>query len=51
MVGVVIAVQLGTFWMQWQVVERLSGVEARLAAIEPGSEPSSAALQNSSRNR
>jgi hypothetical protein len=57
MVGVVIAVQLGTFWMQWQVVERLSGVEARLtavearlAAIEPGSEPSSAALQNSSRN-
>jgi hypothetical protein len=46
MVGVVIAVQLGTFWMQWQVVDRLSGIEARLAAIEPDSR-SSSALQTS----
>jgi hypothetical protein len=45
MVGVVIAVQLGTFWMQWQVVDRLSGIEARLSAIEPDPRPSSAALQ------
>jgi hypothetical protein len=45
MVGVVIAVQLGTFWMQWQVVDRLSGIEARLSAIESDSQPSSAALQ------
>jgi hypothetical protein len=47
MVGVVIAVQLGTFWMQWQVVDRLSGIEARLSAIESDSQPSSAALQMS----
>jgi hypothetical protein len=40
MVAAVIAVQLGTFWMQWQVVDRLSGIEARLAAIEVGSQPS-----------
>jgi len=34
MVGAVIAVQLGTFWMQWQVVGRLSGIEARITATE-----------------
>src|SRR5918996_2370214 len=45
MVGVVIAMQLGTFWMQWQVVDRLAGIEARLTAIEPSSQPSSATLQ------
>jgi len=43
MVGVVIAVQLGTFWMQWQVVDRLAGIEARLTAIEPA-QPSDATL-------
>jgi len=35
MVGAVIAVQLDTFWMQWQVVERLAGIDARITAIEP----------------
>ena len=35
MVGAVIAVQLGTFWMQWQVVERLAGIDARITAIAP----------------
>jgi hypothetical protein len=48
MVGVVIAVQLGTFWMQWQVVDRLAGIEARLTAIESGSQPSNATLRTSS---
>jgi ribosomal protein S19 len=35
MVGAVIAVQLGTFWMQWQVVDDLAGIEARITAIAP----------------
>ena len=35
MVGAVIAVQLGTLWMQWQVVERLAGIDARITAIAP----------------
>jgi hypothetical protein len=35
MVGAVIAVQLGTFWMQWQVVDRLAGIDARITAIAP----------------
>jgi hypothetical protein len=35
MVGAVIAVQLGTFWMQWQVVDRLAGIDARITAITP----------------
>jgi hypothetical protein len=48
MVGVVIAVQLGTFWMQWQVVDRLAGIEARLTAIEPASQASNATLRTSS---
>jgi hypothetical protein len=48
MVGVVIAVQLGTFWMQWQVVDRLAGIKARLTALESGSQPSSAAIRTSS---
>jgi hypothetical protein len=34
MVGVVIAVQLGTFWMQWQVVGQLASIDARLTAVE-----------------
>ena len=45
MVGVVIAVQLGTFWMQWQVVDRLSGIEARLTAIGSNSQASDATLR------
>jgi hypothetical protein len=45
MVGVVIAVQLGTFWMQWQTVDRLAAIEARVAAVEPSSQPSNAALK------
>jgi hypothetical protein len=48
MVGFVIAMQLGTFWMQWQVVDRLAGIEARLTAIESGAQPSNATLQVSS---
>jgi hypothetical protein len=48
MVGVVIAVQLGTFWMQWQGVDRLAGIEARLTAIESGSQPSNAMLRTPS---
>ncbi|HEX2477724.1 MAG TPA: hypothetical protein VHK45_00485 [Geminicoccaceae bacterium] len=48
MVGVVIAVQLGTFWMQWQVVDRLAGIEARLTAIESASQASNATLRTSS---
>ena len=47
MVGAVIAVQLGTFWMQWQVVDRLAGIEARLASIQPDPQPSSANLHRS----
>jgi ribosomal protein S19 len=35
MVGAVIAVQLGTFWMQWQVIDRLAGIHARITAITP----------------
>jgi ribosomal protein S19 len=35
MVGAVIAVQLGTFWMQWQVIDRLAGIDARITAITP----------------
>jgi hypothetical protein len=35
MVGAVIAAQLGTFWMQWQVVDRLAGIDARITAITP----------------
>ena len=34
MVGAGIAVQLGTFWMQWQVVDRLANVESRLTSVE-----------------
>jgi hypothetical protein len=34
MVGAVIAVQLSIFWMQWQALDRLSGIEAHLSAIE-----------------
>jgi hypothetical protein len=45
MVTVVIAMQLGTFWMQWQVVDRLAGIEARLTTLESGSEASRATLQ------
>ena len=44
MVGAVIAVQLGTFWMQWQVVERLAGIDARITAIAP----STAGIRSSS---
>ena len=35
MVGAVIAVQLGTSWMQWQVVDRLAGIDARITATAP----------------
>jgi hypothetical protein len=45
MVGVVIAMQLGTFWMQRQVADRLAGTEARLTTLESGSQGSRAALQ------
>jgi hypothetical protein len=45
MVGVVIAMQLGTFWIQWQVVDGLAGIEARLATLESGSQASKATLQ------
>jgi hypothetical protein len=45
MVGVVIAMQLGMFWMQWQVVDRLAGIEARLIVLESGSQASKASLQ------
>ena len=45
MVGAVIAMQLGTFWMQWQVVDRLAGIEARLATLESGSQASQTTLQ------
>jgi hypothetical protein len=44
MVGVVIATQIGTFWMQWQVVDRLAGIEARLTTLEAASQPPNAAL-------
>jgi ribosomal protein S19 len=43
MVGAVIAVQLGTFWMQWQVVDRLAGIDARISVIAP----SAAAIRSS----
>jgi hypothetical protein len=33
------------FWMQWQVVDRLAGIEARLTTLEGSSQPSKAALQ------
>jgi hypothetical protein len=48
MVGVVIAMQLGTFWMQWQVDNRLAGIEARLTALESASQASIATPQVSS---
>jgi hypothetical protein len=51
MVGVVIAMQLGTFWMQWQVVDRLASIEARLTTLEAASQASSAALQLSNADR
>jgi hypothetical protein len=51
MVGVVIAMQLGTFWMQWQVVDRLAGIEARLTALESASQASGATLQVPSTNQ
>ena len=50
MVGAVIAVQLGTFWMQWQVVDRLASIEASLTAAEPEAQSSNATLQRSSRD-
>jgi hypothetical protein len=34
MVGVLIAIVLGVFWMQWQMVGRMAGVEARLASVQ-----------------
>ena len=34
MVGAVIAVQLGTFWMQWQTLDRLVALDARVANLE-----------------
>ena len=43
MVGAVIAVQLGTFWMQWLVVDRLAGIDARISVIAP----SAAAIRSS----
>jgi hypothetical protein len=43
--GVVIAIQLGTFWMQWQVAEHLAGIEARLTVIESDSEAANAPAQ------
>ena len=45
MVGVVIAMQIGTFWTQWQVVDRLAGIEARVTTLEAGSQASNAAVQ------
>jgi hypothetical protein len=34
MVGVPIAIVLGVFWMQWQMVGRMAGVEAGLVSIQ-----------------
>jgi inorganic triphosphatase YgiF len=34
MVGVLMAMVIGVFWMQWQVMDRLSRIEARLSVIE-----------------
>ena len=51
MVGAVIAVQLGTFWMQWQVVDRLASIEATLTTIGPNAQSSNATLQRSSPDR
>jgi hypothetical protein len=45
MAGVAIAIQLGIFWLQWQAVDRLSSIEARLSAIESGLPSSSGTLE------
>jgi hypothetical protein len=37
--------------MQWQVVDRLAGIEARLTAIEPGAQSSDATVHPSSIDR
>lgn len=34
MVGAVIALVLGVFWMQWQMVDRLAGIEGRITNVE-----------------
>jgi len=33
-VGVVVALILGLFWMQWQMVDRMGGIEGRLTTVE-----------------
>jgi len=34
MVGVVIALLIGVFWMQWQVLDRLASLDARVGNLE-----------------
>jgi hypothetical protein len=36
MVGFAIAILLGLFWMQWQSLDRLAALEARVANLETG---------------
>jgi hypothetical protein len=36
MVGFAIAILLGLFWMQWQSLDRLAALEARVADVETG---------------
>ena len=34
MVGAVIALVLGVFWMQWQLVDRLAAIDGRITNVE-----------------
>jgi hypothetical protein len=36
MIGFAIAILLGLFWMQWQSLDRLAALEARVANLEAG---------------
>jgi hypothetical protein len=36
MVGFAIAILLGLFWMQWQSLDRLAALDARVASLETG---------------
>ena len=36
MIGFAIAILLGLFWMQWQSLDRLAALEARVANLETG---------------
>jgi hypothetical protein len=50
MFGVAIAVSLGTFLLQWQVVDRLAAIGAAVTAVHPNSQPSNPRLQVPSRD-